>query len=297
MMLDILRVARRRRSGAGAWSKEWGDTGMQDSMTEAPAGKRGAAMPMFFRRLEILEADKHGHLGLAPSEHYGFARDSHMIPLNAVEFMAAARHYPILFNGDETNMPVVLVGVRHAQNLFVEADGQWTVGCYIPAFVRRYPFILLRDSRGVKRGQTPEVRLGVDTDAPMVTDDGAGRPLFEDGKPSDLMKRMGRFAGAFAREQTRTRKFVEACREQDLLIDRAVDIELADKRHMAIKGFRVIDEERLRALPGDQMERWWRSGWFALAVAHLVSLGNFGRLFMKDERQAETPIDFSSPRR
>ncbi|MBP5855729.1 SapC family protein [Marivibrio halodurans] len=256
------------------------------------SARQSQSLPMFFRRLEVLEADKHGDLGLLVDGDYGFARDSHMIPLNAIEFMAAARHYPILFNGDQTNMPVVLVGVRHAQNLFVEAEGHWTEGCYIPAFVRRYPFILLRDSRGLKRGETPEVRLGVDTDAPMVTRDG-GHPLFEGRKPSDLMKRMGRFAGAFAREQSRTRKFVDACREQDLLIDRAVDVELADKRHMAIKGFRVIDEERLRALPSDQLETWWRSGWFALAVAHLVSLGNFGRLFMKDERQAEVPIDFT----
>ncbi|MCR9219782.1 MAG: SapC family protein [Alphaproteobacteria bacterium] len=261
----------------------------EERETQRPGG---ASPPLFFRRLEILEAARHDDLRLSETQEYGFARDSHMVPLNAVEFMAAARHYPILFNGDMTNMPVVLVGVRAAQNLFVEPDGSWTVGCYIPAFVRRYPFILLRDSRGRAQGRTPEIRLGVDTEAAMVSRE-RGTPLFVHGKPSALMKRKGRFAGAFAREQARTRRFVEACRDRDLLVDRAVDIELADHRHMEIRGFRVIDEDRLRAMPAEFMEEWWRNGWFALAVAHLVSLGNFGRLFMKDERQAATPMDLT----
>jgi hypothetical protein len=275
---------------------------MSDAVTEdrpdRPAAESGqdaarAGMPMFFRRLEVLQASVHGALRLKETADYSFARDSHMIPLNAVEFMAAARHYPILFNGDQTNMPVVLVGVRQAQNLFVEEDGRWTVGCYVPAFVRRYPFVLLRDRSAEQPGGAPAVRLGLDVDAPMLTRSGAAAPLFEDGKPSEVMKRRGRFAGAFAREQARTRRFVQACLERELLIDRAVDVELADKRHMAIRGFKVIDEERLRALPVEDMEVWWRNGWFALAVAHLVSLGNFGRLFMKDEKRADAPMDFA----
>ncbi len=267
--------------------------GQADGRAGAARRGAGSAKPLFFRRLEILEAEKHHELRLSEAGDYAFARDSHMIPLNAVEFMAAARHYPILFNGDETSMPVILVGVRFAQNLFVEPDGHWTEGCYIPAFVRRYPFILLRDSRGVSRGEAPEVRLGVDTDAPMIARSGKGEALFDGGKPTEVMKRRGRFAGAFAREQSRTRRFVEACRQHDLLIDRAVDVELADHRHMAIKGFRIVDEDKLRRMPPEHMEEWWRNGWFALAVAHLVSLGNFGRLFNKDERQSSAPIDFT----
>jgi len=268
------------------------DAAAQDAKPAAGTGARGGGKPMFFRRLEVLEAAAHGDLRLKQTADYAFARDSHMIPLNAVEFMAAARHYPILFNGDQTNMPVALVGVRQAQNLFVEADGGWTVGCYVPAFVRRYPFVLLRD-RASEQAGGPAIRLGLDVDAPMLTQADAGARLFEDGKPSEMMKKRGRFAGAFAREQARTRRFVEACLERDLLIERAVDVELADQRHMAIRGFKVIDEERLRGLPVEAMEAWWRNGWFALAVAHLVSLGNFGRLFMKDEKRADAPLDFS----
>lgn len=267
-----------------------------ENTQEAGAAKTGGttapARPMFFQRLEILDADRHGDLKFRESHDYGFARDTHMIPLNAVEFMAAARHYPILFNGDSSGMPVVLVGVRSAQNLFVEPDGSWTTGCYVPAFVRRYPFVLLRgkDSGGKQGGG---VRLGIDVDAGMVgAEDGS--PLFSDGTPTEIMKRMGRFCGAFAREQARTRKFVDACRDLDLLVEREVNVDLANGRTMAIRGFSVIDEERLRAIPEDCMAEWWRSGWFALAVAHIVSLGNFGRLFSKDERSYAAPMDFNA---
>lgn len=263
---------------------------------DAPASANTAGgRPLFFRQLEVLEASRHGDLRLRRTGGFEFARDSHMVPLNVVEFMAAARHYPILFNGDAGGMPVILVGVRAAQNLFVEADGRWTDGCYIPAFVRRYPFILLRDGRNVKADGSVPVRLGIDVDAAAVLrGEGEGDALFDADQPTELMKRMGRFCGAFAREQARTRRFVEACKAEDLLVDRAVDIELSDGRHMAIRGFRVVDEEKLRALPAERMEQWWRSGWFALAVAHLVSLGNFGRLFKKDEGRSEAPMDFGA---
>ncbi len=37
-------------------------------------------------------------------------------------------------------MPAVLLGIRDQENLYVDDNGAWNAK-YIPAFVRRYPFV------------------------------------------------------------------------------------------------------------------------------------------------------------
>ena len=40
-------------------------------------------------------------------------------------------------------VPVAILGLRGAANQFVNSEGAWREGKYIPAYVRRYPFILM----------------------------------------------------------------------------------------------------------------------------------------------------------
>ncbi len=243
-----------------------------DAAVASPLGKG-----LEFSRLEVLDPDRHKRLAISDTADYSFARSTHIVPLNAIEFSAACRHYPVLFNSQEELMTVALVGLQEQMNLFIEEDGGWTAGCYVPAFIRRYPFILTKEPESANEN----VVLCIDAGSEHVTDDGMGEPLFENGKPGEVIRRMASFSAAFAKEQGRTRSFVAACRKADILIDRAVRLSLTDGRQVELRGFQVIDEDRLRNLPEDQLKQWWVQGWSALAFAHLISLGNFGRLIHK----------------
>ncbi len=86
---------------------------------------------------------------------------------------------------------------------------------------------------------------------------------------------------AFAGEQDRTKRFSAALVENDLLVDRTVQLTLPDGHVVAMRGFRVIDEARLRGLPDATLAEWGRNGWLACAVAHAISMGNFGRLYYR----------------
>lgn len=227
---------------------------------------------LFYNKVEKLDAKLHGRLGLSASASYDFARPTNSIPLNVVEFTAAARHYPVIFHSDAEGMPLSIVGLRSRENLFVEKDGTWAEGCYVPAFVRRYPFLLLT------RSGTNEIAFCVDADAEMLKQRGS-RPLFSDGKPTDLMQNVARFYGAYAREQNRTRQFVQALRDHDLLMDRSADIRLPDGEKIALRGFRVVNEARLRELPEKLLAEWCRNGFMTWIGSHIVSMGNFGRLY------------------
>lgn len=245
-----------------------------DDTISSPLGKG-----LNFERLEVLESEKHGGLAIDDAADFKFAAGTHIIPLNAVEFSAACRHYPILFNSQAELMTVALVGIVRDENLFIESAGGWTPGCYVPAFIRRYPFVLTR----AEGGDSEEFKLCIDAGSDHVTDTGFGEPLFEGGRPGEIVRRMASFAAAFAKEQGRTRQFVAACRDADILVDRAVRMPLADGQNAELRGFQVIDEDRLRALPDKDLKRWWRNGWSAMAFAHLISLGNFGRLIHKKQ--------------
>lgn len=263
-------------AGAKANIAEIG-SGLDMSSPGAASESSPLGRGLSFERLEVLDPAKHDGLAVADGADFDFARATHIVPLNAVEFSAAARHYPILFNSQTDLMTVALVGLRQNENLFVEDDNRWTPGCYVPAIVRRYPFVLMQDKD--KGGDN--IVLCIDAGSAHITGAEFGEPLFNRGKPTDLIRRMAQFSAAFAREQGRTRDFVEACRDADVLIDRAVRMVLQDGREVELRGFQVIDEDRLKALPGKQIGIWWQRGWCALAFAHLISLGNFGRLIHK----------------
>ena len=85
---------------------------------------------------------RHGEWSVEVGGDYGFSRNLNSVPIMAVEFARAASEYPIVFAGtDETVMPVVIVGMRGNENLYVSEQGKWQ-GRYIPAFIRLYPFAI-----------------------------------------------------------------------------------------------------------------------------------------------------------
>ena len=238
-------------------------------------------MGQLLRRAEKLDPERHKDLRVASGKDFQFVSGLHTIPLSAVEFMPSARHYPIIFAGDQDVFPVALLGLQPGENLFVNAKGRWKEGCYVPAILRRAPFVLMEDSKGGRQG----VSLCLDVESPLVsTDDGA--PLFENGKPTEVVAQMGNFAAAYSKEQTRTKTFVNACVENNLLVSRRMDITLATGQQIVFSGFKVIDQERLRQIEDDEALKWFRRGWSALAVSHILSLGNMGRLHHRANARA-----------
>lgn len=249
---------------------------IQTDESTAPSARNA-----ILRKPEPLDPRRHGDLCVLEGKSYDFAFNSHTVPLSAVEFMAAARHYPIIFAGEEEIQPVAVLGLRPGENLFVNARGKWKEGCYVPAILRRAPFVLMQESKEGRSG----VSLCLDVASPLVSK-GEGTPLFQDGKPTSLIAKMANFAASFSREQTRTRAFVNGCVEHDLLVERRMEITLKNNQQVLFDGFRVIDEERLRRLDDAVALAWFRRGWNALAVAHFLSLGNMGRLHHRANRRA-----------
>src|SRR5580692_19385 len=90
---------------------------------------------------------QHGDVSIKAGTDFNFAKDVNSVPLMATEFELASSEYAIVFSGEGKDvMPAVLLGIRDQENLYVDENGAWNAK-YIPAFVRRYPFVFSSQDR------------------------------------------------------------------------------------------------------------------------------------------------------
>jgi hypothetical protein len=229
---------------------------------------------LFYEKPVPLNVDIHLKTRLAPSEGgVGFAANTNSIPLAAVEFVDAAREYPVVFTGKEGGamFPIVLVGVRHNENLFVTSENRWD-GRYIPAFVRRYPFVLAE-----KQG-ADDFNVYIDEAYPGFGVVDGERLFTDDGEHAAVLKHALEFLSNYQGEIVRTRLFVERLQSLDLLVPRVLDVVRANDAPLVLQGFSVVDEQRLASLGDADLLGLVRDGYLALIYSHMGSLSNVSRL-------------------
>ena len=99
----------------------------------------GAGTVLFYQRPVLLDRVAHRQARVnMRNANFAFTKKTNSVPVTALEFGRAATEYPIVFAGPSPDrlMPVVVLGLRNEENLFVNTDGKWT-GVYVPAFIRR----------------------------------------------------------------------------------------------------------------------------------------------------------------
>lgn len=255
---------------------------MTAETTSSPADQAPPSGPLFYREPLPLQSDKHAAWRLLPGS-LAFAAQTNAIPAVAGEFGMAAQHFPILFTGKDA-APIVAVGLAR-DNLFVR-DGVWAEDTYAPAYLRRYPFVFMQSEAD------DNYLLAIDVQAEHLNQGGSdeGEPLFVDGKATELVDNAMRFCADFTREHEMTRQFSAALVEQDLLVERSIDVTLNTGEKMSVNGFHVVDVEKLAKLPDAVVLAWHRNGYLALVHHHLSSLARFSALVKRQsELTAATP--------
>jgi hypothetical protein len=229
---------------------------------------------LFYEKPVPLNADVHLKARLGSLEgNFSFSNRTNSIPLAAIEFFDTAREYPIAFTGKEGGamFPIALVGVRQNENLFVSDEGRWE-GRYIPAFVRRYPFVL------AEKQDADDFNVYLDEAYPGFGAENGERLFTDAGEHTPLLKQALEFLSNYQGEIKRTRLFAERLQGLDLLIPRVLEVVRNNEAPMVLQGFSVVDEQRLMALGDAQLVELARSGHLAWIYAHLMSLGNVARL-------------------
>lgn len=239
-----------------------------------PTNPAASALPLFYRRPRVLQPGLHAQLGLQELANHAFSRDTNAVPLLAAEMPAASRHMPIVFTDEPLPQPVAVLGLRERQNQFVDSQGCWQPGAYVPAYVRRYPFIFLEDS--ARR----ELTLCIDEDAPSLVSDGSGQALFDAaGQPTAVTRSALAFCRDYQAHHLLTQAFADALVTAGVLVDHRAELSLGDKTPaLALQGFKVVDEARFKALPDSVFLHWRAKGWLPWIYSHLLSVSSWAGL-------------------
>ena len=252
--------------------------------TTSTAGLSGNVL--FYGKPEPLSVEAHGTLGVDPVDKpYGFVAKTNLVPLTVTEFAPAALSYPVIFVGD-SRMPVAVMALRGGENLFVSDAGEFRAEAYIPAYVRRYPFVFANDE--VEK----RLILCVDRDAPFIRDGGT-TPLFVDGKPSTYVEQAMEFCNNFELERQRTDAFVKLLNELDLLDTREAiftprNPDGTSAAPQKIAEYYAVSEDKLKALPAEKLAELRDNGALGQIYAHLVSLLGWDRLIALAFQKAAT---------
>lgn len=244
---------------------------MTDTPENTPQAK--AALPLFFQKPVPLDSAKHGKAGIKSKQGLSFTRKTNSIPVNAIEFIEAAKHYPIVFTMDELALPAVIVGLEQ-ENYFVDAKGNWKDGSYVPAYVRKYPFVFM---------EVPEKQqylLCVDEEADVfatkVSDENLA--FYKDGQPSDLTKQALEFCTAFHNHYLITKNLCKDLKDADLLTPNQSDAKLFNGRQIRLGGFQLLDEAKFNALPDEKILEFRKKGWLPFIYFALQSASNWKRI-------------------
>ncbi|THD77939.1 MAG: peptidase [Phenylobacterium sp.] len=232
---------------------------------------------LFYKQPEPLNPEMHGKLGVKQMDSpFGFAKEGHAVPLTVGEFPLAAICGPIIFVGDDKT-PLAVMGLNPGRNMFIDENGQFEAGFYIPAYVRRYPFVYAQDDNA------KQMVLCIDRAAEFIVE-GGDMPFFDaKGQPSEYTTRCLEFCNNFETERNRTLNFVQILKDLDLFEVKVANFVPANPDGTAgvpqkIADYFGISEEKLGALPAEKLAELRDNGALSQIYAHLTSLVGWDRL-------------------
>lgn len=252
----------------------------------ASAPKSG--LPVLYNDLAPLNSQQHGKFKAITVDKAPWVAKQHAIPLTVEEFPLAQRDFPIVFSSGDTPVPLALMGLNEGVNVFFQEDGTPIGNPYVPAYIRRYPFLLARLDQN-----SDNLSLCFDPSSDMLGEFEEGRELFDaDNQPTQHTKDLLQFCEKFEEAGSKTNAFMEELAKEDLLMDGEVSINRLDDPNgqpFIYRGFKMVNQEKLREVRGDKLRAWNQSGLLPLIHAHLFSLDLMRTIFGKQAEQGTAP--------
>ncbi len=258
-------------------------------MASAPVDNN---LPLLFSDLKPLSSIEHAKWKAKPSDAAPFLSKHHAIPLTIDEFASAQRFYPIIFSAGDNPVPLALMALNEGINTFIDDEGKLIGETYVPAYIRRYPFLLAR-----LREDSDELSLCFDPTGDTLGEFEDGEALFTpEGNPTEATQAILQFCEQFEQAGQRTTAFMKELSDAKLLMDGEVSIQPEGSEAPFIyRGFQMVNEEKLRELKGDQLRRMMKSGLLPLVHAHLFSLGVMREIFGRQIQQGKMPAPAEVP--
>jgi len=247
---------------------------MTENATAKGSGSLSGKM-FLYERPELLTEQAHGSLGFTPAEKpFEFVRGVRAVPLTMVEIGSAQRHYPVIFSNLKNPVPLAVVGIIEDDNLFVDGAGKWDPMCYIPTYLRCYPFTFAVEKGG-------QLAVVVDRGAASVSET-PQFPFFVDGEISEHTDALMQLCAQYEAERKRTQEFCQKLVELDLLtMLSAMYTPEGSTEQQSMADYVGIDARKLQDLPADVIHELHQAGLLSASYLHLYSLENWRHLMAR----------------
>lgn len=223
-----------------------------------------------------VNSQTHKDVSVKMTGTYGFAKHVNSVPILAAEFTASSTDCVIVFTrSQDAVFPAVLLGVESDQNEFIDEDGFWT-GKYVPAFLRRYPFIFAQST------EEKQLALCIDEEFEGINSDGVGERLFDsDGERTQYLENKLQFTAQFRNQHLQTKIFCARLIELGLLEPAVANFMGDTSQPRRLSGFFVINREKLKAIAPETLTMMFNNDELELCYVHLQSFNNVDTLGLK----------------
>lgn len=216
------------------------------------------------------------------SLHYGDSEIS--VATFPQEFRAIQNEYPIFFKKNtETGkfIPVALMGLRQNENLFLTEEG-WDAQ-YIPASVKRRPFLIGIKPPKPGEGDQPSRLVYVDMESPRVNEV-VGDPVFlPHGGYSPYLETMVDLLEYIQYGTELNEQFADLLLANELLEVVTLEITLKSGERNNLAGLYTIDEDKLSGLAGGAVAELHAKGFLECIYMVLASHANVLKLIARVE--------------
>lgn len=248
-------------------------------------------LPPGYTSLVPLDREKHRSMGLDMARGFGFAREMVGIYVTAHEFVQVARHYPIAFAKDGATgdfLPIAICGFQEDRNLFIDEDGGWEPGVYVPAYLRRWPFFPV--TAKTSDDEDAETRDVICVDESALVEGGEHRIFDDQGEPTDLWRRYESLINDLQGARTITAQLTRSIQGLELFRPFEAHAHPKSGGEMRLRGLFRVDEPAVQELDGKQLKRLVKRGELARIYAHLMSLDNFKFLLDRSAGAHPAPL-------
>jgi len=224
-----------------------------------------------YKNIKLLNSKEDTQLKITPLNGFEYAKGKGQVAITLDEFFLASKSQPIVFtkSKDGEYFASVLLGLEQDKNSFVMKNGTWEKSEYIPTYVRRYPFIFVKNNNNLA--------VAYDSDCKNINTKEGEAFFDEEGKSSEYLTNVIKFMDNFQNNSLMTASFIKELDELNLLEDANATMEVKGKK-FAFTGFKRVDEKKLDALDDEKLLKLIKSGSYKFIMAHLISLGNFEKL-------------------
>ena len=234
-------------------------------------------------RPTLLDNITHRNLRVHTQRSASLGDDRQSVLAMPGEFRLLQAHYPIVFQFVDAEVdfqPLALFGLEEGQNLFLTPAG-WDAPV-VPMALQREPFL-------IGRAADDSLQLHIDLDSPRIVrpeEGDVGTSLFmPHGGFSEYLDHVVQLMESLHGQVQQLSAFIDALKRHQLLEPMVLDIQNLNGEHERLTGLYTIDEDRLKALPGHDLQSLAQEGHLMPIYMQMASLAQLPVLAERASRR------------